>query len=199
MGNWFSGKMSDLVINIVASIIFAVLVSWGGWLESLLGPDETSLRYKIHSTRVGSLSVWHIQLQNRTKYAFTLEFKLPNLGTVRTSFSPLSTAEPNSWKGELQAGKLLDALIVADDPQLTFSGENLSQLIQVSYQDRDPTTGSMTKRNATLQEASTISISRGIWQFFLLCLPFAGFGFLLWVIVRLRQGKGNVAQAAGGN
>jgi hypothetical protein len=199
MSNWFSGKMPDLIINIGASIVFGVLLWAGGWLVSLQVSDETSLQYKIHPTRVGPMSVWHIQLQNTTKYAFALEFKLPSLGIVRTSFSLPSTAtEPNSWKGVLHVGKPLEALIVADDPQLILSGELLSRLIQVSYEDRDPTTGSITKREATLQEASAISISRSIGQYFWLCLPFVGFGLILWVVLRLGHGKGGMPAPAGG-
>jgi hypothetical protein len=111
----------------------------------------------------------------------------------------LESNKSDSWKGILHVGKPLEALVVADNSQLTLSGERLSELIQVSYEDRDPTTGSITKREATLQEASAIPTSKTILQIVLSSLPFVSVVlFLLWLIVRTHRGKGTAAPAAGG-
>jgi hypothetical protein len=212
MRNLLSGKMPDFVINVIASIVFAILLWAGGWLATLQGSDEASLQYRIYPIRVGPVSVWHVRMQNTTKYAFDLVIRLPRSGIIRTSFSlpsppppPQPTATvpattvPNYyfWQGTLHVGKPLEVLIVADDPQLSLSGERLSEVIRVSYEDRDPKTGSITRREATLQEASGISISNTIMQFVWLCLPFVGFGLILWGILGLRQGKAGAAPAAG--
>ena len=197
MSNLISGRIPDLILELVAPILLAGLVLAGGRLASWQVPDETSLQYRIHPIRVDPVSVWHVRMENTTKYAFALEFILPSLGIVRASFSLPSTAtEPNSWKGVLHVGKPLEALIVADDPQLIVSGELLSQLIHISYDDRDPATGIITKHKATLQEASAIPTSKTILQIFWSSLPFVSFVLLLWLILRLRRGKGGVTPAA---
>lgn len=175
-----------VIVGAFGSFMAAFVGGVGPWVADFLLPEKVVLQYRFSEHRVGNLSTWHLELKNSSKYAFEVSVVPPQEKVVRTSFTKPSSSQV-LWSGELTKGEKVELLLVLENVTVASAPNVVPELVKVQYEDANAETGKRETRVASVEEASLVQNSRGLWRTLLIGSPFIIFGLYalrLWWLQR---------------